>query len=70
MTQSQQNRLNKLKKQQQIDEKLAMEADKRAREEIDKKINSAYYTSPKLALNTIKLHLLKLEKLGFNRQWA
>lgn len=32
-----QNELNELKKWQQIDEELAIKADKRAREEIDKK---------------------------------
>lgn len=46
-----QNELRKLEELSKIDDKKAMEADEKARKEIDKEINTAYYKSEKFVKN-------------------
>ena len=46
-----QNELRKLEELSKIDDKKAMEADEKARKEIDKEINTAYYRSEKFVKN-------------------
>ncbi|AXX95719.1 lactate permease [Arcobacter ellisii] len=46
-----QNELRKLEELSKIDDKKAMESDEKARKEIDKEINTAYYTSEKFVKN-------------------
>ena len=59
-----QNELKKLEELVKIDDKKALEIDKKAREEIDSKINKAYYTSGKFVKNTATASLNEGSKMG------
>jgi hypothetical protein len=62
-----QNELKKLEELVKIDDKIALEADKKAREEIDKKINKAYYTSGKFAKDTTIASMNEGGKMGIQQ---
>lgn len=53
LSQKEQKELQKLEELAKIDDKKALLADKKAREEINKKINITYYTSKKFVKNTV-----------------
>ena len=59
-----QNELKKLEELVKIDDKKALEADIKARKEINKKINKEYYTSGKFVKNTAKESILEGAKMG------
>lgn len=62
-----QNELRKLEELSTIDDKRAMEADKKARKEIDKEINKTYYTSGKFAKNTATAGAKEGAKMGMQQ---
>jgi len=62
-----QNELDKLEKLEKIDDKMAMEVDKKARQEIDKEINKTYYTSKKFAKNTAITGATEGAKMGMQQ---
>ena len=70
LTESEQNRLNKLKKFEKIDDKKALDADKKARDEIDEKINYTYYTSNKFIINTTKTSVVESGKMGLQQAFG
>ena len=67
LTTDEQNRLRKLKELQKINDKKAIEADKKARKEIERKINTTYYTSDKFIKNLGKESLNEGGKMGFQQ---
>jgi hypothetical protein len=62
-----QNELRKMEELSKIDDKLAMEADEKARKEIDKEINKTYYTSGKFAKNTAIAGAKEGAKMGMQQ---
>jgi len=62
-----QNELRKMEELSKIDDKMAMEADDKARKEIDKEINKTYYTSGKFAKNTAKTSATEGAKMGMQQ---
>ena len=67
LSEKEQKELNKLEQLNSIDDKKALEADKKAREKIDKKINEEYYTSGKFIKNTAKEGLEEGAKMGLQQ---
>lgn len=67
LSKQEQNELRKLKELSQIDDKKAMKADKKARQEIDKEINKTYYTSGKFVKSTAKAGALEGSKMGMQQ---
>jgi hypothetical protein len=61
------NELKKLEELSQIDDKLAMEADEKARKEINKEINKTYYSSGKFAKNTAIAGAKEGAKMGIQQ---
>lgn len=62
-----QNELRKLEELSKIDDKKAMDADEKARKEIDKEINKTYYTSGKFAKNTAITSIKEGAKMGMQQ---
>ena len=62
-----QNELRKMEELSKIDDKMAMEADGKARKEIDKEINKTYYTSGKFAKNTAIAGAKEGAKMGMQQ---
>lgn len=62
-----QNELRKLEELSKIDDKMALEADEKARKEIDKEINKTYYTNGKFAKNTAITGATEGAKMGMQQ---
>lgn len=62
-----QNELRKMEELSKIDDKMAMEADNKARKEIDREINKTYYTSGKFAKNTAIAGAKEGAKMGMQQ---
>lgn len=62
-----QHELNKLKKMEQIDDELALNADKKSRQQINQQINHEYYTSKKFVTNVAKTGISEGAKMGLQQ---
>lgn len=62
-----QHELRKLEELTKINDKKALDADKKAREEIDKKINTAYYTSKKFVAGAAVAGATEGSKMGMQQ---
>ena len=61
------NELNKLKKMEQINDEMALNADKNSRQQINQKINQEYYTSKKFVANVAKTGITEGAKMGLQQ---
>lgn len=62
-----QHELNKLKKMEQINDELALNADKKSRQQINQQINHEYYTSKKFVTNVAKTGISEGAKMGLQQ---
>lgn len=67
LSEKEQHELRKLEELAQIDDEKALDADKKAREEIDKKINEAYYRSKKFATDAAVAGATEGAKMGMQQ---
>jgi hypothetical protein len=67
LSEKEQRELNKLEELNSIDDMKAMETDKKAREEIDSKINKEYYTSKKFIGNAATAGVSEGSKMGMQQ---
>lgn len=67
LTEKERKKLEKLKDLESINSEKAKQADAKAREEINKKINSAYYKSGKFAKNLASTSALEGSKMGLQQ---
>lgn len=61
------NELNKLKKMKQINDEMALNADKNSRQQINQQINQEYYTSKKFVANVAKTGITEGAKMGLQQ---
>lgn len=67
LSDKEQNELRKLEELAKIDDQKALEADKKARDAIDKEINQAYYTSKKFVTNVATEGASEGSKMGMQQ---
>ncbi len=67
LSQQDQNRLRKLEELNKIDDKKAIQADKEAREQYNREVNTTYYTSKEFAKDTARAGAQEGAKMGMQQ---